>query len=318
MSRRFLTADLKAHAAFFCVATVVMIMTCGRSQVVESARGLPLMWERDTADFRVLDYGSPELQLTIERRAADGDDYYYWGIQTLAGESSEPLEFPVGWSGRALVPRVAAMRVLRDLGTLSPDQRVSYGIEDSEISIAVGFTDERRELVVGDSVFGGHDHYAMELATGRGMVISREIVNPLQLGEGSVRERLVHDFATDRVATAVVKAERGERTMERTGENEWTAPGATDPDPGFANFMERVEALAIEGFADLPAEESLRLLLRIDYLDGDGDSLAFMELLRDDSAERPTHYIRSERTRIIARAHGILTDRVEQALADLF
>ena len=216
------------------------------------------------------------------------------------------------------MPRVAALRALRDLGPLSPDQRASYGIEGSDISLTIGFGDERRELVVGDSVFGGEDRYAMEVATGRGMVISREIIDPLQRGEGAVRERMVHDFSRDRIATVVVKAEGRERTMERTGDGEWTTPGATDPDHGFANFMERVDQLGIDGYGDLPPAESLKLLLRIDYLDRDGDLLAFLEMSRDESAGRPSYFIQSERTRIIAHAHRGLSDRVEQALTDLF
>ena len=318
MNVRFLTTDLKAHIAFFVAAAVVMIFTCNRGEVVESARGLPLMWDHDTTDFRLLDYSTPVLSLTIERRTDDGHEYYYWGTQKLVADSSEELEFPVGWSGRAVVPRVAALRALRDLGPLSPDQRESYGIEGSDASLTIGFGDERRELVVGDSVFGGDDRYAMEVATGRGMVISREIIDPLQRGEGAVRERMLHDFARDRIATVVVNAEGRERTMERTGDGEWTAPGATDPDPGFANFMDRVNQLGIDGYRDLPPAESLKPVLRIDYLDRNGDLLAFMEVSRDESAERPSYFIRSERTRIIARAHRGLTDRVEQALADLF
>lgn len=318
MNVPFLTNDLKGHIAFFVAAAVLMIFTCDRGEVLERARDLPLMWDRDTADFRLLDYSTPVLNLTIERRTDDGREYYYWGTQKLVADSSEELEFPVGWAGRAVVPRVAALRALRDLGPLSPDQRESYGIEGSDASLTIGFGDERRELVVGDSVFGGDDRYAMEVATGRGMVISREVIDPLQRGEGAVRERELHDFARDRIATVVVNAEGRERTMERTGDGEWTAPGATDPDPGFANFMERVNQLGIDGFRDLPPAESLKPVLRIDYLDRNGDPLAFMEVSRDESGERPSYFIRSERTRIFARAHRALTDRVEQALADLF
>ena len=38
MSGRFLTTDLKGHIAFFVAAAVLMIFTCNRRDVVESAR----------------------------------------------------------------------------------------------------------------------------------------------------------------------------------------------------------------------------------------------------------------------------------------
>ena len=95
-------------------------------------------------------------------------------------------------------------------------------------------------------------------------------------------------------------------------------PGSGTPDTGFGNFMERVDDLAIEGFDSLPPVEGLRLVLRLEYLDDDGDTLGFTEVLRQDLPEGNVYYLRSESTRIIARAHKVLTERVEQAVEEIF
>ena len=310
--------DLKAHVALFVVAVVATLLTWNRNEVGEASRDLPLAWQHDTTDFKWFHYSNPALDLRIERRT-DREGPFYWGIQTRGDVSPEPVEFPVGWQGAEIVPNLAALRVLRDLGTLSPEQQIRFGLADSNAQLTLAFADERRQLVVGDSVFGGSDRYVLEPATGRGYVISRHIMNSIELGEGALRERFVHNFRINDVAEVRVTAGAGmERTMTRTASGEWMEPGGDAPDLGFGNFMERVDELAIEGYDNLPPAEGLRLLLRIEYLDDDGDAIGFMELLRDDLAEHNAHYLRSESTRIVAHAHSILTERVEQAVGDIF
>ena len=310
--------DLKAHLVLFAAAAVAALLIWNRDEVGEASSDLALAWKHDTTDFRSMHYTSPHLDLRIERRT-DREGPFYWGIQTRGDETAGPLEFPVGWSGAELVPNLAALQVLRELGALSPEQRARYGLADSEARLTVEFSDGRRQLVVGDSVFGSEDRYVLVTATDRGYVISRHIVNPIEIGEGAIRERMVHNFRSDRVAEVRVTAGAGEeRTMVPAESGEWVEPGGDTPDLGFGNFMERVDGLAIEGYDNLPPADRLRLLLRVDYLDEDGGALGFMELLRDDLAERNAHYLRSESTRIVARTHTTLAERVEQAVGDIF
>lgn len=311
--------DVRAHLALFVVAVVATLLTWNRDTVREANRDLPLVWQHDSADFLSIHYGTPTRDLAIERRIDEEGRPYYWGIQAERGRSAEPMEFPVGWSGSTVVSRLVDLRVLRDLGALSPEQKTRFGLSDADVRLTVAFTDERRVLVLGDSTFGTVDRYAMETATGRGYVISREIMTQLDLGDDALRERLVHNFDTEKVALVRVAAGPGTaRTMAPTESGEWMEPGGDTNDPGFGNFMERVGELAIEGFDNLPSPESLRLFLRIEYLDGDGDELGFVEFLRDDLAESNPFYLRSESTRIIARANTVLTERVEQAVGDIF
>lgn len=310
--------DLKLHAALFVLAVVAALLTWNRNKSGESARELVLAWQHDTTDFKWFQYTSPNLDVRIERRT-DESGPFYWGIQTRRDRSPEPLEFPVGWSGAETVPNLTILRVLRDLGELGAEQRTRFGLADSEVRLTVEFAGGSRELIVGDSVFGGEDRYVLEAATGRGYVISREIMNRIELGEGALRERMVNNFRHNDVAEVRVTAGAGgERTMVRTESDEWMEPGSDVPDVAFGNFMERVDEMAIDGYANPPPRERLRLLLRMEYLDDDGDVLGFLELLRDDLAERDAYYLRSESTRIVARSHSLMAERLEQAVGDIF
>ena len=310
--------DLKAHFALFAVAVVATVLTWNRPRVLETTMDLVMVWEHDSTDFKGFHYVDPDLDLRVVRRSGP-DGPFYWGIEKRGDLSADSLVFPVGGSGPLLMPRLVELPAMRDLGPLSPEQKTRFGLADSNVRLSVEFTNERRDLVVGDSVYGGSDRYVMEPATGRGYVVSRQIITQMELGEGALRQRMLHNFPVREIAGVRIAAGSGrERRMARTESGEWTEPGGDTPDPGFANFMERVDQLTIEGYDSLPPTERLKLVVRIDYLDDDGDVLGFSELLRDDLVERNVYYLRSESTRIIARAHSVLTERVELAVEDIF
>ena len=310
--------DLKAHIALFVVAVVATVLTWNRDTVPVAERDLFVVWDHDTTDVRAIRYSNAELDLHVQR-LTDQAGSFLWAIQTRGTDAPETMEYPVGSEGHLLVTRLAVLRVLRSLGTLSDEQRTRFGLADPEARLTVEFTGETRELIVGDSTFGSADRYALEPATGMGYVLSRHLVGSLALGDGSLRERSVHHFPVDEVAMVrIVGGEGRERTMSQTEGGEWTEPGSETPDAGFANFMDRVGQMAIAGYHNLPPPREPGLFLRVEYMDAEGDALGFVELLRDDLAERDSYYIRSETTRIVARAPSILAERVEQAVGDVF
>lgn len=311
--------DLKIHAGLFAVAVFAALLTWNRDTASEADRGLVLAWERDTTDVVSVRYRSPTMDVEIQRQS-DADGAFLWAIESRGPQNPDTLQYPGGVPAHTLVARLAALRVVRDLGELTPADLARYGLDGSGERITVQFRDNRRELALGDSIFGGADRYAVEPATRAGYVLGNDIVNPLRIGEGALRERWLHHYQDADVATVRVAGAGGsERTMARGEPGEWTPVGSTEPDAGFANFMERVGQLAIAGYGAEPSSPgNLIPLLRVDYLDAGGSALGFVELLRDAAAERDPYYIRSERTRILARAVTTLAERVEQGLEEAF
>lgn len=308
--------DLKAHIALFAVAVVATLLTWNRDTPGLEDSALPVVWDRDTADVIGVHYRTPTLDLQVSRRSDDGGTFL-WGNQ-VRGDLA-PLEFPVGAEGHALVMFLAELRVQRDLGRLSEERKARYGLVDSGWHLSVRFNDGQRDLVVGDSVFGSGDRYAMESATGIGYVLSRHLIGQLEGGDGRLRERIAHHFAPDEIGAVRISGPAGERRMARTESGAWTEMDGGSPDTGFGNFMERVAMLAVgEGYRDVPSPETLTLILRVDYVSREAEPLGFAELLHDGGTPRKTYYLRSETTRIVGRVPGILAERVEQAVEDLF
>lgn len=305
-----------AQAAAFAVAAVWAYATWTRPEVGMVDRGRSLVWERDTVDVLSVRYVSPDKDVRVERRTDEAGDFL-WGAETNAGAGA-PMEYPVGAAGETLFGRVASLRVIRDLGRVPAGDREQYGLAAPRERLELEFGDETRELLLGDSVYGSDARYALDSSTEGGYVLPGELVRPLRTGEGALRERWVHDFRETDVATIRVSSGGRERVMSRSEDGDWTPPGGEDPDVRFANFVERVEQLAIGGYEDAPASAGLSLLARIDYFDDDGDAMGFLELFRDDGAERDPYYLRSERTRVLARALAALAERVEEGLAELF
>lgn len=309
MKRRLLI-----HGALFVAAALAAYLTWTSPEVDVTDQRRFLAWARDTIDVAAVRYVSPEKTMRIERRT-DESGAFLWGVES--GEGTLAGSYPVGAAGSTLVGRVASLRVIRLLGPLSAEDRAQYGLAHPASRIELEFSDERRELLLGDSVYGAQDRYAMDAESGVGYVLPGEIVRPLRSGEGALRERWIHDFRETDVGRVHATSPSGERVMLRSDEGDWTPRGGGLPDPTFDNFMQRVEQMAIDGFDSLPPPDSLAPMLRLEYFDDDGDAMGFLELARYDDGRGP-YYVRSERTRIWARALAALAERVEEGLADLF
>ncbi len=327
---------LKLHGALFALAAVSALLTWTRDQPDASDARLPLAWERDTTEVVAVRYTGPQLTLEIQRLADEQGDFL-WATQTGgrqlstvapttpnsdssgAAPSPQPLEYPVGGPGHVLVGRLASLRVIRDLGPLTPEMATRYGLDSPAEEIQVRFPDQTRTLAVGDSAFGGADRYVHDRTTGAAWVIASDITRPLSLGDGAIRERWLHRYPETDVATARLSLPDGRtREMARTEAGGWTDPDTGTPDAAFANFMQRVDQLAIGGYGADPDPARTRPVVRVDFLDGSGETLGFVELLHDAEAGRDPWYIRSETTRIVAFAVNSLAERVEQGLAEVF
>lgn len=306
--------DLRFHAILFGAVLIATYFTWSRDVSYGGDDNTVRIWDRDSTEVLALGYRIGDTEIRIERRS-DQAGGYLWGIETVGADAPVTSEFPVGSLGNNLLDRIAGLRTVRDLGPLSAEMMSTFGIAGASDRLTVEFGDEQRELVLGGEVYGSEQRYAYEPATGVGHVLPRDVVTTMTNGRGAIRERWVNRFPAEELARVRVQVDGTVRTMSRLADTgEWADPGNPAPDIAFGTFMQRVNELAIEGFAARPGPGA-RVLVRVEYLDGDDELLGFMELLRDDSQEADPYFIVSETTRVPARAMTFLAELVEQGLA---
>ncbi len=304
--------DLRFHAILFGLALVATFLTWSRD-ISYDAEDVIRVWDRDSLDVLSFSYRIGNVAIRIERRS-DQAGNFLWGTEVVEGDERRTTEFPVGPDGHVLLGRIAGLRTVRDLGPLSAEVLPTLGIEGSADRLTVRFSDEERELILGGETYGSGQRYAYEPATGMGYVLPREVISTLSNGQGAVRERWLHSFPEDELASVRVHLGGAVRDMLRIGNTgEWAEVGSQAPDVAFGTFMQRVGALAIEGFAMRPGPGS-RMLVRIEYMDDDDAPLGFLELVRDDSREADPYFVVTENTRVPAQAMTFLAVRVEEAL----
>jgi len=318
--------SVRVHAVLLLLAAVAAFLTWTREAPTAEQLERPLIWERDTTDIIAVTYRSGERQLDIEKRE-DGGEVFLWGTEvrlSLSPDSggADTLVFPVGQPGAAVMNGFSEFRVLREFGAVSPERIADFGLDEPDGRVTVRFGDGSRVIEVGDAVYGGTDRYGRDQATGSAYVLPSDLIGPLQTGSGAVRERRVHYFPDADVARVRVEALGRERVLDRRIRDP-RAPAVWTPvdlpeeaDQTFANFMERVGQLAIQGFDAQPDPESLESLVRIEYSGEDSEALGFLELFRGPLPG--DYYLSSERTRVPAGAIALLAQRVEQDLSTIF
>jgi hypothetical protein len=315
---------VRLHGALLILALALAFPTWTRRPSRPTDIQGTVIWQRDTTELVSISYRSTEREIEITRRARDGETFLWgWEVKFTPGEPPfDTLRFPVGVLGSELVKGFADFRVLRDLGRVEPEREAAFGLVEPRAAITLGFVDGDRVIEVGDSIYGSPDHYASDPSAGSVFVLPAQLLWPLQTGSGALRERVVHYFQDSDVAYVRVRALGQVRDMERSG-GDAGAPGVWHPpdapqrsDQTFANFMERVAQLAISGFETEVPPDSLELILRVEYADEDTEPLGFVELFRHLGSGE--YYLSSERTRMVANAVGLLAERVEQDLPQIF
>ena len=250
--------DLRLHAILFAMVLVAAVLTWSREVTYGEDAEAVRVWDRDTTDILAIGYRVGDVEVRIERRTDQAGDYL-WGTERVGGDEPRTTEFPVGPPGHGLLGRVAGLRTIRDLGTLSAELKTRFGIEGSSDRLAVRFRDENRELILGDKVYGAEQRYAHEPATGVGYILPREVMTVLANGQGAIRERWVNRFPSEDLVRVRVLLGGTVRTMARIGDSgEWADPGSAVADVAFGSFMQRVAELAIEGFAERPGPKFAR------------------------------------------------------------
>ena len=342
------------HAALFVVLALAAYQTWTRDDAVEIVEGSVELWSHEPSDVTSVVLELPKKTTRVERKEDSGDSYLWVVVDkqvpvvtprsptpdaSAAPDASPPpppepttrtdtQAFPTSKEGEALIVRMASLRALRMIDSLTDERKKEYGLAEPEGHLVVSLGDDERRLALGSKVYGGDDRYVLDETTGHAYVIEAESVRPLEFPESALRQRKLHDFEQSAVEAARVSVAGGEplsvvRTeVKGAGPvpvSQWTRQGAAEPDQTLSNFMDRVWGLAPLDYVtqdDLPGPA--RPVFRVNYLGEDGNELGWLELFEvpgagsAENAEppQPVHYVKSGLTRVFARLPFQISERI--------
>lgn len=336
---------VRVHAVLLVVALLAAFQTWTRDESASGTdEGAVTLWQREIDDIVSVTFETPARMLSVERRVEGGGDAatpretFLWGVtltkrstadtSTADTTSGVPAvvreEFPVGDVGDELFERLASLRALRDLGELDDDAKAEYELAEPERTMQVAFADGDRQLALGARVFGAAHRYALDLSTGRGYVISNDVLRQLEGSRATLESRELHRYDADDVGAISVHTQTATRHMIREGSGPgvtWTSPDTPgEPDQTFANFVERVDGLSIIRYDAELNVDTLELVVRVEYTGQNDQPLGFLEIFRGPEDDRGIgeYYLRTEATRIAAHTHRSIAERVRQDVIDMF
>src|SRR5690348_4714327 len=119
-------------------------------------------------------------------------------------------EFPVGDAPKDTATKIlqgfAAARAMQDLGTLTPDQKKEYKLDDAKDTLTVTFKDGARTFLIGGTVYAGTDRYAIDQTSGKAYVLSSELVSGLEIGESSLHLTEVRGFDATKIGHVTIES----------------------------------------------------------------------------------------------------------------
>jgi hypothetical protein len=322
------------HAGLLAAVLLLAFLTwTGDARTEPADEASVVVWQHDPDDIAGVTFRSDDRVVDVDRRGA-GADTHLWARETISitlpdSDTAETLaaqsrieEYPVGDAGVTLLEDLARLRAVRDLGEATEDKRAMYGLSEPGAEITVRMRrGAEGKLALGSNVVGGGDRYAQEVERNRIFVLPSGLLRALE-SRDMLRLTQVQPFVADDIGSAAVRAAGAERVMRRrtTGSPPraiWSASDSERADEGFANFMEQLDRLWVSRYVSDLSEDTLQTLVRVDYFDGRGRTLGFLELQRT-GGEEPTYFMRTARTIVFGEVYAPQAERIEQDIATLF
>lgn len=250
-------------------------------------------------------------------------------------EKTKKREFPLSDNGQKVVTSFYKARAMRDLGVLDDKAKQDYKFAETKGTLEVTFRDGKRTFALGGDVYG--DRYILDSTTGRGYVLSKELVSALEVGESSLQLTEPKGFEATKIDSVVI--ESGGRTKnakrietEKDGKKvkTWGDAATMKADSTLGTFIDNANNLRPTEYAPDLKVETLTPVVRLTYRDAPGATLGTLTLFRRekagvlpegqelDPANPPKgeteYYILTERTHVPAL---VLKDNAERTEGDV-
>jgi Domain of unknown function (DUF4340) len=299
------------------------------------AAGDVAVWSGRSGDVEKVTYESKTRKVEVEAKKDATGRYFVGTLErdaaatpTTSGRDAGPPPTPapkttVGFvsvtAGEKLADALGALKALRALGKIGDDRAAEFGLADPEATVTVKVAGAEHKLSIGSATPGGGDRYAKEASSGEVYVLKGEPIRNLESADSLLLEHDLHEWKEPDVQKARVEAGGKGRDLVRGGADAkrfWAdaaSPDATDETLG--NWMSKLDRLRPTDFAQT-APEGSQPVLRVDYTGK--KPLGWAEIVKVPSGtDKPTYYLRTERTRLYGKVPTPLAEQVEQDLGTI-
>lgn len=319
------------HAAVLGVSVVAAIGVWTREKEPKAlAQGDVVVWSGRAGDVEKIAYESKTRKVAIEAKKDAAGRYFVGTLEREAAphphaaDAGAPPARPttVGFvsvgPGDKLAEALGTLKALRALGKIGDDRAAEFGLKDPEATVTITIGGAERKLVVGGTTPGGGDRYVRVASSGEVYVLKGEPLRNLESPDSLLLERELHDWKDSEVQKARVETGGKARDMVRGGAEgkRFWADGATPEtnDETLGNWMSKLDRLRPTEFL-LSGPEAREPLLRVEY--SGKKPLGFVEVVKVAGGDKPTYYLRTERTRVYGKVVGSLAEQLEQDLGTI-
>jgi hypothetical protein len=196
-------------------------------------------------------------------------------------------EFPLGEPGDKMIKDWSTARALRDLGTPNAEAKKDYKLDDAKTTIVVTFKDGAKTLLLGGNVYGGSDRYAVDQATGKAYVLSKDMVSGLELGESSLHLTDPRGFDNAKVSTVTIDAGTRSKTVTRIEKTDpdgkkqkvWADADTKEANQTAANFVDNAGNLKPSEYSNIKLSD-MTAIVKLTYKGDTGGQLGTLTLYR--------------------------------------
>jgi hypothetical protein len=321
------------HAAVLGLSVVAAVGVWTRDKEPKAlAQGDVTVWSGRAADVEKIGYESKTKKVSIEARKDAAGRYFVGTLEREAAApphaadagapAAPPKQTTVGFvsvgPGDKLAEALGPLKALRALGKISDERAAEFGLKEPEATVTVKVGGTERKLVLGGTTPGGGDRYARLDGSGEVFVLKGEPLRNLESPDSLLLERDLHEWKDTEVVKARVEAGGKGRDLVRggaEGKRFWADGGSPDSnDETLGNWMSKLDRLRPTEFL-LTGPEAKETLLRVEY--AGKKPLGFVEVVKVAGAEKPTYYLRTERTRLFGKVVSTVAEQLEQDLGPI-
>lgn len=320
------------HAAILGVSVIAAVGVWTRDKAPKAlAQGDVVVWSGRAGDVEKITYEGKSKSISIESKKDAAGRYFVGTVDKetapkgdagapppTAAAAKSSIGFVSVGPGEKLAEQLAPLKALRALGKIGDDRAAEFGLADAEATVTIRVGGADHKLLVGGATPGGGDRYVKLASSGEVYVLKGEPIRQIESPDTMIIERDLHEWKDTEVTRARVEAGGKSREIVRggpEGKRFWADAGSPDAnDETVGNWMSKLDRLRPTEYP-MVEPEGKEVVLRVEYTGK--KPLGFVEVVKSKTGDKPTFYLRTERTRLHGKVVGTIAEQLEQDLGTI-